>query len=92
MSLVYGREDKENPAVQSILCKIIKKRKEKKMYKKILIFVAFLILSACSLFGSYYEPEAVGIGKDINELKLSPCACMQIEVIKDVPDWFWETI
>lgn len=52
----------------------------------------FLILSACSLFGSYYEPEAVGIGKDVNELKLSPCACMQLEVIKDVPDWFMETI
>jgi hypothetical protein len=62
------------------------------MCKKILIFALFIILSACSLFGSYYEPEAVGIGKDINELKLSPCACMQIEVIKDVPDWFWETI
>lgn len=68
------------------------KRKENKMYKKILIFVAFLILSACSLFGSYYEPEAVGIGKDVNELKLSPCACMQIDIIKNVPDWFWETI
>ena len=53
------------------------------MCKKILIFALFIILSACSLFGSYYEPEAVGIGKDINELKLSPCACMQIEVIKD---------
>ena len=51
-----------------------------------------LVLSACSLFGSYYEPEAVGIGKDINELKLSPCACMQIETIKNVPSWFWETI
>ena len=70
---------------------LLKKEKEK-MYKKILIFVAFLILSACSLFGSYYEPEAVGIGKDINELKLSPCACMQVDIIKDVPDWFWETI
>ena len=64
----------------------------KYMTKKILILFLFLILSACSLFGSYYEPEAVGIGKDINELKLSPCACMQIEVIKNVPDWFWETI
>lgn len=66
--------------------------REKEMYKKILILGVLLILSACSLFGSYYEPEAVGIGKDVNELKLSPCACMQIEVIKDVPSWFWETI
>ncbi|MBR1904098.1 MAG: hypothetical protein IJ824_02850 [Alphaproteobacteria bacterium] len=62
------------------------------MYKKIFIAVALLILASCSLFGSYYEPETVGIGKDINELKLSPCACMQIELIKEVPDWFLETI
>ena len=62
------------------------------MLKKIFIFAVILFLSACSLFGSYYEPETVGIGKDINELKLSPCACMQIEVIKNVPDWFLETI
>ena len=62
------------------------------MYKKIFIVVALLILASCSLFGSYYEPETVGIGKDINELKLSPCACMQIELIKEVPDWFMETI
>lgn len=62
------------------------------MSRKIIIIGLFLILSACSMFGSYYEPEAVGIGKDINELKLSPCACMQIETIKNVPSWFWETI
>lgn len=62
------------------------------MYKKIFIVIALLILASCSLFGSYYEPETVGIGKDINELKLSPCACMQIELIKEVPDWFLETI
>lgn len=92
MSFVYTIKSKENPRLQSILYKLVKKRKEKEMYKKILIFAVFLILSACSLFGSYYEPEAVGIGKDINELKLSPCACMQIDIIKNVPDWFWETI
>lgn len=92
MPFVYTIKSKENPRLQSILYKLVKKRKEKEMYKKILIFAVFLILSACSLFGSYYEPEAVGIGKDINELKLSPCACMQIDIIKNVPDWFWETI
>ncbi|MBR1374005.1 hypothetical protein IJ556_06095 [bacterium] len=62
------------------------------MCKKILILVLSVVVSACGLFGSYYEPEAVGPGKDINELKLSPCACMQIETIKNVPDWFLETI
>lgn len=62
------------------------------MSKKIFICGVILALTACSLFGSYYEPETVGIGKDVNELKLSPCACMQIEMIKSVPDWFMETI
>lgn len=62
------------------------------MLRKFLMLGLFLMLSACGLFGSYYEPEAVGPGKDINELKLSPCACMHIETIKNVPDWFWETI
>ena len=70
----------------------LNRKRDEKMYKKFLILAILLILSACSLFGSYYEPEAVGIGKDVNELKLSPCACMQVEVIKNVPDWFWETI
>lgn len=63
------------------------------MSKKILLIIGLvLVLSACSLFGSYYEPEAVGPGKDVNELKLSPCACMQVELIKEVPEWFLETI
>ena len=63
------------------------------MSKKILLIIGLLlVLSACSLFGSYYEPEAVGPGKDVNELKLSPCACMQGELIKEVPEWFLETI
>ena len=63
------------------------------MSKKILLIIGLLlVLSACSLFGSYYEPEAVGPGKDVNELKLSTCACMQVELIKEVPEWFLETI
>ena len=63
------------------------------MSKKILLIIGLLlVLSACSLFGSYYEPEAVGPGKDVNELKLSPCACMQVELIKEGPEWFLETI
>ena len=79
-------------ALRGFSIKLKNNKRDVKMYKKILIFAIFLVLSACSLFGSYYEPEAVGIGKDVNELKLSPCACMQLEVIKNVPDWFWETI
>lgn len=51
-----------------------------------------MLLSACGLFGSYYEPEPVGIGRASDELKLSPCACMQVELPKMLPDWFVETI
>lgn len=58
------------------------------MYKKIILVIAVLIISACSLFGSYYEPEPVGIGKDVNELKLSPCACIEVELPHTLPDWF----
>ncbi len=62
------------------------------MYKKIVLLIAILILTACGMFGSYYEPEPVGIGKDVNELKLSPCACIEIELPKTLPDWFVATI
>jgi len=55
------------------------------MYKRILL--GFVILTICGC-GSYYEPEPVGIGKDVNELKLSPCACMEVELDKTLPDWF----
>ncbi len=59
-------------------------------YKMMLAFVTLLLLSGC--FGSYYEPEPVGVGKGGDELKLSPCACLQVELPKDLPDWFVETI
>lgn len=62
------------------------------MSKKIIVFFLLLLLSACGVFGSYYEAEPVGVGKGVDELKLSPCACMQIELPKTLPDWFVETI
>ena len=62
------------------------------MYKKIILFLVVIVLSACSLFGSYYEPEPVGIGKDVNELKLSPWACIEVELPHTLPDWFVATI
>ncbi|MDD4556154.1 MAG: hypothetical protein PHE89_02335 [Alphaproteobacteria bacterium] len=51
-----------------------------------------LMLSACSIFGSYYEAEPIGVGKGVDELKLSPCACMHLDLPKDLPDWFVDTI
>ena len=56
----------------------------------LLLLILILLLSGC--FGSYYEPEPVGVGKGGDELKLSPCACLQLELPKTLPDWFVETI
>ncbi len=58
------------------------------MYKTVFVLLAFCILAACNVLGSYYEPEPVGIGKDVYELKLSPCACIEVELPKTLPDWF----
>ena len=57
---------------------------------KMLVLLGGVVLSGC--YGSYYEPEPVGIGTGSDELKLSPCACMEIELPKDLPDWFIATI
>ncbi len=57
-----------------------------RLCSKVLIIVGLFMLSGC--FGSYYEPEPVGIGRGSNELKMSPCACMEIDLPKDLPDWF----
>ncbi len=62
------------------------------MYKKLCLALLALILSSCGLFGSYYEPEPVGVGKATDELKLSPCACLEVETKQDIPEWFVATI
>ncbi len=62
------------------------------MSRKILILFLVVFLSACGIFGSYYEAEPVGVGKAVDELKLSPCACLQLDLPKNLPDWFIETI
>jgi hypothetical protein len=58
------------------------------MQKILLLILVALTLTACNILGSYYEPEPVGIGKDVYELKLSPCACIEVELPKNLPDWF----
>ena len=61
----------------------------KTQVKFLILFVLFL-LSGC--YGSYYEPEPIGIGSGSDELKLSPCACLEIELPKTLPEWFVATI
>ena len=58
------------------------------MLKRIFLFFVLVALSGCNAVGSYYEPEPVGIGKDVYELKLSPCACIEVELPKRLPEWF----
>ena len=62
------------------------------MSKKLIICLLIVLLSACGIFGSYYEAEPIGVGKGVDELKLSPCACLQLDLPKNLPDWFVETI
>lgn len=62
------------------------------MSRKMLILIIVVFLSACGIFGSYYEAEPVGVGKAVDELKLSPCACLQLDLPKELPEWFVETI
>ena len=62
------------------------------MLKKVIMAIALLMLPSCGIFGSYYEAEPVGVGKALDELKISPCACMQLDLPKDLPDWFVELI
>ena len=44
------------------------------MCKKFIMLFVLLMLTACGIFGSYYEAEPVGVGKGVDELKLSACA------------------
>ncbi|MCL2439142.1 MAG: hypothetical protein FWD15_01370 [Alphaproteobacteria bacterium] len=51
--------------------------------KKILLIGMFV--AACN---SQFDPSPVGVGFDANELKTSPCACIQIENKPGLPEWF----
>ena len=53
------------------------------------VFYLFLILggllvAAC---GSIFEPEPVGIGREYEQLKKSPCACLELKKAPQLPDW-----
>lgn len=62
------------------------------MMKKMILLIVIILVAGCGYIGSYYEPEVVEIGKSPDELKMSPCACLQVELPQTLPDWFVETI
>ncbi|MBR4315830.1 MAG: hypothetical protein IKP65_02505 [Alphaproteobacteria bacterium] len=57
--------------------------------KRIFALSLLIIVSGCG--GTMYEPDPVGVGYDANELKMSPCACIQVETKPGLPEWFIET-
>ena len=52
------------------------------MRVRYLIVLAPLVLSGC---GSIFTPEPISIGRDRDELKQSPCACLEIR--QDYAAW-----
>ena len=71
---------------------MISARKEYLMVMRVKLLILFVLFVLSGCYGSYYEPEPVGIGTGSDELKLSPCACIEIELPKDLPEWFVATI
>lgn len=56
----------------------------KKYFFALLTLGLIAFAAAC---GSVYEKEPVGIGPDYSELKKSPCACLELEKMPQLPDW-----
>jgi hypothetical protein len=49
---------------------------------KTFLLLSLVILSGCaSVFGSDEVPDPVGIGNDVNELKRSPCSCIELQQV-----------
>ena len=57
--------------------------------KKIISLLIIVLITGCS--GSIYNTDPVGVGYDANELKLSPCACIEVETMPVLPEWMIET-
>ena len=56
---------------------------------KMIYFVAVaLIVGMIAACDSIYEKEPVGIGTEYSELKKSPCACLELEMVPELPEWF----
>lgn len=54
--------------------------------KKLFILLSIILISGCS--GAIYNTDPIGVGYDANELKLSPCACLEIKTQPGLPEWF----
>jgi len=57
------------------------------MMKKILVCLVVASAALVVACASIYEKEPVGIGTDDSELKKSPCACLELELAPELPEW-----
>ncbi len=57
--------------------------------KKFFAVSLLLLVSGCG--GQMYEPDPVGVGYDVNELKMSPCACIKVDTKPGLPEWLLQT-
>ena len=57
------------------------------MVKVVYACVVILTLGVIVACGSIYEKEPVGIGKEYSELKKSPCACLKLDMVPELPEW-----
>lgn len=46
----------------------------------------FLLIAGC---GSIFQQDAVGAGYEEDELKISPCACIQVEQVSSQSAGLW---
>jgi len=57
--------------------------------KVFLLVTTLLLLNGC---GSIYQVEPIGIDKHNEALKKSPCACLEVKTIRELPDFmFYDT-
>jgi uncharacterized protein YceK len=52
------------------------------MRKVLLLLIVPFLLAGC---GSIYNQDAVGVGYDASELKVSPCACLEVKNLNFLP-------
>lgn len=75
--------------MSSSFASIFNRLRTKKILRTYLLLTLLCLFTAgCSaddIFGSESVPEPVGIGRDRNDLKRSPCACNEIQ--QDYSNW-----
>lgn len=59
--------------------------KSTKFLSLLMVLAGGFLLASCA---SEYQPQPRGIGTDPSELKRSPCACLEVETLPGLPEWF----